>query len=223
LRQAWKQFFLWRTPPILVIHLKRFQYDGMFRDKLDHLVDFPLEGLDLSQHVLDSRVQQPAIYDLYAVSNHYGGLGGGHYTAFCRNADDGNWYEFDDSYVRQVEPNSVVTEAAYVLFYMRRDLFPQRLRSKSRAAASDAQSPADSIASGEEGWVHIQQPAQNGGAQSAVADALDAPVDVLLEQGERALEEFKANGGEVLDTYSTPTSYYKRNTNPYGSLYSAYL
>ena len=28
---------------------------------------------------------QKAIYDLYAVSNHFGGMGGGHYTAFAKN------------------------------------------------------------------------------------------------------------------------------------------
>lgn len=31
--------------------------------------------------ILDKRV----IYDLYAVSNHFGGLGGGHYTAYAKN------------------------------------------------------------------------------------------------------------------------------------------
>jgi len=25
------------------------------------------------------------LYDLYAVSNHFGGLGGGHYTAYAKN------------------------------------------------------------------------------------------------------------------------------------------
>ena len=39
-----------------------------------------------------------AEYDLYAVSNHYGGLGGGHYTAYGKN--NGKWYEFNDSSVR---------------------------------------------------------------------------------------------------------------------------
>lgn len=27
------------------------------------------------------------IYDLYAVTNHFGSLNGGHYTANCRNPD----------------------------------------------------------------------------------------------------------------------------------------
>jgi ubiquitin carboxyl-terminal hydrolase 4/11/15 len=29
--------------------------------------------------------QSPLIYDLFAVSNHSGGVGGGHYTAFGKN------------------------------------------------------------------------------------------------------------------------------------------
>ena len=33
-------------------------------------------------------------YDLYAVSNHYGGLGGGHYTAYAKNGN--KWFEFND-------------------------------------------------------------------------------------------------------------------------------
>ena len=60
------------------------------------------------------------MYDLYAVSNHYGGMGGGHYTAYCKLNEDGNWYCFDDSHVSAVRPETVQSEAAYVLFYRRR-------------------------------------------------------------------------------------------------------
>jgi ubiquitin carboxyl-terminal hydrolase 4/11/15 len=34
-----------------------------------------------------------------AVDNHFGGLGGGHYTATCKNFEDGKWYNYDDSRV----------------------------------------------------------------------------------------------------------------------------
>jgi ubiquitin carboxyl-terminal hydrolase 4/11/15 len=37
-------------------------------------------------------------YDLFAISNHYGSLNGGHYTAYAKNIDN-KWYEFDDSCV----------------------------------------------------------------------------------------------------------------------------
>ena len=59
-------------------------------------------------------------YDLYAVSNHYGSLNGGHYTAFCKNPVINKWYEFDDSHVSAVDASSTITKAAYVLFYKRR-------------------------------------------------------------------------------------------------------
>lgn len=40
-------------------------------------------------------------YNLYAVSNHYGDVSGGHYTAFCK-APSGQWLEFDDDEVMPV-------------------------------------------------------------------------------------------------------------------------
>ena len=61
----------------------------------------------------------PPRYDLFAVSNHYGGLGGGHYTACC-SIGDGSWHCFDDSHVSPVSPEAVHSPAAYVLFYRRR-------------------------------------------------------------------------------------------------------
>lgn len=60
------------------------------------------------------------MYDLFAVSNHFGGLGGGHYTACCKLNEDGEWYYFDDASTYPVRKGTVVSEAAYVLFYRRR-------------------------------------------------------------------------------------------------------
>lgn len=121
-QQATKKFDLWTVPPILVIHLKRFSYKNRhWREKLETLVEFPLQSLDLTRYVLGPNAEV-AIYDLYAVSNHYGSLGGGHYTAFAQNKDDKNWYKFDDSYVSKVEDSKVQSSSAYVLFYRRRDV-----------------------------------------------------------------------------------------------------
>ena len=94
-RQASKRFQIWKAPDILVVHLKRFSTQGRFRDKLDVLVDFPIEGLDLSERVLSPEEGKSLVYDLFAVDNHYGGLGGGHYTAFAKNFKDGVWYDYN--------------------------------------------------------------------------------------------------------------------------------
>jgi hypothetical protein len=40
---------LWRLPPVVIIHLKRFQFTQHMRRKLRDLVVFPLEGFDLSR------------------------------------------------------------------------------------------------------------------------------------------------------------------------------
>lgn len=62
-----------------------------------------------------------AVYDLWGVVNHYGGLNGGHYTAFALNKDNSRWYDFSDDRVSLVESETeLVTAAAYVLFYQRR-------------------------------------------------------------------------------------------------------
>lgn len=92
-RRASKKFELWKAPDILVIHLKRFSRN--LRDKLEILVDFPVEGLDLSSRVAMREDGKSLTYDLFAVDNHYGGLAGGHYTAFAKNFYDNNWYEYN--------------------------------------------------------------------------------------------------------------------------------
>ncbi|KAF8466708.1 hypothetical protein BDZ91DRAFT_657727, partial [Kalaharituber pfeilii] len=123
-RRASKKFELWKSPDILVIHLKRFSSSRISRDKIDVLIDFPVEGLDLTDRVGKQNDGKELIYDLFAVDNHYGGLGGGHYTAYAKNYEDGKWYHFDDSSVSQTNPSNVTTSAAYLLFYRRRSNKP---------------------------------------------------------------------------------------------------
>ena len=94
-RRATKRFELWKTPDILVMHLKRFSNSGWRRDKLDVLVDFPIEGLDLNSRVVEIEDGKSEVYDLFAVDDHWGGLGGGHYTAFAKNFEDQKWYEYN--------------------------------------------------------------------------------------------------------------------------------
>ena len=121
-QEATKKFDLWNLPKVLMIHLKRFSYSRFWRDKLDIVVDYPLYGLNMSPFVINhSNKDQEKLYDLCAVANHYGGLGGGHYTAYGKNKDSGLWHYFDDSNVTAVTEESVVTKAGYVLFYLRRD------------------------------------------------------------------------------------------------------
>ena len=128
--RAYKKLDLWSAPDVLILHLKRFQYlPGTYfvhRQKLEQLVDFPLESLDMAPFVKGPPPDAGStVYDLYAVSEHSGGLGGGHYTAVARNTEGlegapSGWYAFNDSSAGKTTAERVVSPRAYVLFYRRR-------------------------------------------------------------------------------------------------------
>jgi ubiquitin carboxyl-terminal hydrolase 8 len=119
---ATKKSDLWILPPILIVHLKRFKYNdhGKVGSKNDKSISYPVNQWDLKRYVKSTRGIYP-VYDLYAVSNHMGGLGGGHYTATTLNRFDDSWYEFNDSHYKTVAESlhQHQTKSAYVLFYNR--------------------------------------------------------------------------------------------------------
>uniref|UniRef100_A0A8D0R104 ubiquitinyl hydrolase 1 n=2 Tax=Sus scrofa TaxID=9823 RepID=A0A8D0R104_PIG len=115
-RDSLKKIEIWKLPPVLLVHLKRFSYDGRWKQKLQTSVDFPLENLDLAQYVIGPKNNLKK-YNLFSVSNHYGGLDGGHYTAYCKNAARQRWFKFDDHEVSDISISSVKSSAAYILFY----------------------------------------------------------------------------------------------------------
>lgn len=109
-REAEKEIDIHRLPKILIIHLKRFSQDGRWRQKLQTVVDFPVDSrLDVGH--------QLTTYNLLAVVNHYGHLEGGHYTAFCKLFNQ-HWYKFDDSNVSEIRDSNICGQAAYLLFYV---------------------------------------------------------------------------------------------------------
>ncbi|XP_045504231.1 ubiquitin carboxyl-terminal hydrolase 8 isoform X2 [Colias croceus] len=118
-RDAVKKLDISRLPPVLVIHFKRFYLDAKdymcnaYRKRQTY-IDFPLEGLDMGQLALNCPTNG---YNLYAVSNHYGSMEGGHYTAYCKSSVYGKWYKYDDHLVTEISPSEVKSSAAYILFY----------------------------------------------------------------------------------------------------------
>ncbi|KAI1143832.1 UCH-domain-containing protein [Hypoxylon sp. FL0543] len=123
-RRASKKFDLWKTPDILIIHFKRFSSSAYRNQKLDILVDFPLEDLDISSRVLQKEDGKQEVYDLIAVDCHWGSTTGGHYTAHAKNFIDGQWYTYNDSSVSRTSPDRIVDSSAYLLFYRRRSEEP---------------------------------------------------------------------------------------------------
>lgn len=106
------------------MQLKRFRHDTYFSSKINTHVEFPLNGLDLRHFInkefIGKYVGSATEYDLLGFVNHRGSFNGGHYVAYCRNFETGNWLEFDDSRVRNVREEDIPSLQAYLLFYVRR-------------------------------------------------------------------------------------------------------
>jgi hypothetical protein len=157
------------------VHLKRFEYDvesGTMR-KLQQAFSFPTR-LSLARFMADSARNgagaPPPEYELHAVLSHGGDAGSGHYIAYVRPRGTAQWWEFDDTRVRQVEEHVAVKQQfggrhspvntrsggglfgfgggpmnAYMLVYVRRDLLVARYGAGApSSSAATAASPAAS-------------------------------------------------------------------------------
>ncbi|XP_054713853.1 ubiquitin carboxyl-terminal hydrolase 8-like [Uloborus diversus] len=116
-KEAEKRLRICRLPEILVIQLKRFSYDGLWRKKLQTAVDFDFTFDVPCEENSEERFRS---YSLYGVVNHYGTLEGGHYIAYCKTVSR-KWYKYDDHEVSEINALDVKTPAAYLLFYQATD------------------------------------------------------------------------------------------------------
>lgn len=59
---------IWTLPSILIIHMKRFSFDGgeFIKNEID--VGFDINSLNMSGYVHEDALRQNSIYSLYAVT-----------------------------------------------------------------------------------------------------------------------------------------------------------
>lgn len=170
--RATKRLTIHRPPNCLVVHLKRFLMSRS--GKIDTYVRFPLT-LDLSNFVSDTCAPPPA-YHLYAVLVHAGrSCHSGHYFSFAKSAS-GAWHCFDDASVYPASERTVLSQRAYMLFYIRQAPSPPRpvlSPGKKANAFSDAkpvshQKPYGSSRATTSGGVSVS--ANGGSASDAVEE-----------------------------------------------------
>lgn len=137
--RARKQLSIHEAPNILTIVLKRFQ-EGKY-GKINKYITFP-EMLDMVPFMTGT-VDIPPLYLLYAVVVHLDTLNAsfsGHYVSYVKDLQE-NWYRIDDTEVHSVSLSQVMSEGAYILFYMRSSPRPQRTLTEK---ASRKQAPVHS-------------------------------------------------------------------------------
>ncbi|EKG11750.1 Peptidase C19 ubiquitin carboxyl-terminal hydrolase 2 [Macrophomina phaseolina MS6] len=112
---AMKQVFIDTLPSVLILHLKRFQYDNTGgTQKIWKKVGYPLD-LELPKEVFPQH-KRPGLsvkggepkYRLTGVIYHHGKTAsGGHYTVDVRRQDGREWIRMDDTILRRIRSEDV--------------------------------------------------------------------------------------------------------------------
>jgi ubiquitin carboxyl-terminal hydrolase 10 len=112
---ATKQVLIETLPPVLILHLKRFQYDNAGgTQKIWKKIGYPLE-LEIPKEVFSRQKHGTMLnhgglprYRLMAVVYHHGkNASGGHYTVDVRRQDGREWIRLDDTVIRRVRSEDV--------------------------------------------------------------------------------------------------------------------
>ncbi|CAF0848802.1 unnamed protein product [Adineta steineri] len=98
LTDAKKTLNLKKLPPVLILQLKRFNYNLRSYAKNNTFVEYDLDNLDINEYVAQPDRDRGIRYDLIAVSNHRGNLIGGHYITYAKLPGTHDWYKYNDKW-----------------------------------------------------------------------------------------------------------------------------
>ena len=116
-RVCHKKLKLKSLPNILVISLKRFDYDyrTMTKFKLNNYFEFPFE-LNMSEFLINKNESQEkadtknSIYELTGITIHFGVSDYGHYYDLIK-AVNNKWYKFNDTNITEFDESEIPKEA----------------------------------------------------------------------------------------------------------------
>lgn len=131
-------------PTTLIVHLKRFAFHGSQGDKIDAPVNFPFSAADFSSFVFSSDISDTSVteipeFDLISCVCHFGGLHGGHYTAYTKHPTTLEWRYYNDRKVESISPEgqSDTAKEAYILIYQKRGDTTPPLKPATELGASE--------------------------------------------------------------------------------------
>lgn len=113
-----KRYEIVRLPRYLILYYKRFTKNTFFIEKNTHIVDFPINNLNMTHFVAQAAGQapsgnqkKPSCYTLIANIVHDGepGAGKGTYRAHILHRGTGKWFELQDLYVTEMSDTTLIT------------------------------------------------------------------------------------------------------------------
>ncbi|QSS54243.1 ubiquitin-specific protease [Histoplasma capsulatum var. duboisii H88] len=187
---ATKQVFIENLPPVLILHLKRFQYDNVTKgtQKIWKKVGYPLE-LELPKEVfpphrrniISAQGSGLPKYRLTGVIYHHGkNASGGHYTVDVRRQDGREWIRLDDTSIHRVRSEEVANagseEDPKVLAAA---LEQHRLADKPAQGNIFEQFDMEHLAQqeNEQGWSHVNGQTSGSGSGHASKKSMAAVVN----------------------------------------------
>lgn len=102
----------WSLPEILIIIIKRYNFNGSRNNKL---IEVPNSNLDLSKYVIGYDAESYK-YNLFGICNHSGNQFFGHYWSYVKNANN-KWYSFNDDKVKEIPENKLISPYGYCFFF----------------------------------------------------------------------------------------------------------
>ena len=137
-----KHLLLKSLPNILVISLKRFEfdYDTMLKYKLNNYFEFPLQ-LNMKDYLIENHTEKNTEYELTGITIHFGVSDYGHYYDLIKGPNN-KWYKFNDTNINEFKEEDIPKEAygekesseddsykekengrnnAYILFYTKKN------------------------------------------------------------------------------------------------------
>ena len=193
--KAHKQVFIETLPPVLILHLKRFQFDaeGNGTVKIWKKVGYPLE-LEMPREVFSRQRRNNILaeglgmpkYHLTGVVYHHGkNASGGHYTVDVRRQDGREWIRLDDTVIRRVRSDEVAEGGA-------EEDATKEIRRDGAAAGTTANrfgAMADEETGDDEGWKQVSGGVNGNKRWSSVVNGASPPVT----KGKQTKEGIKDN------------------------------
>jgi len=107
-----KKTHLFHSSEYLIIQLKRWNFNLKKNQRIIHYD--PINSLNISR--LQENNKSDLKYELFAIINHSGNVGGGHYTANIKNGN-GKWYNYNDTMIKELPVNKIIGNKNYCLIY----------------------------------------------------------------------------------------------------------
>ncbi|KAI9716526.1 MAG: hypothetical protein M1812_005257 [Candelaria pacifica] len=174
---ATKQVFMETLPPVLILHLKRFQYDNTGgTQKIWKKIGYPLE-LEIPKEVFPPHKRGGLTahgglpkYRLIGVVYHHGkNASGGHYTVDVRRQEGREWIRIDDTVIRRLRTEDVAEGGSEEDPKVAAAVLENHQRDKSASGNIFEQVGIDGEDGGadDQGWSQISGTStpQNGGAK----------------------------------------------------------